>query len=59
MDPKNTADIQCSSGENRDVSISKMEIDPLSPEVGGEACQQARPEPDEATPLFQQNTGGM
>jgi len=35
-----------------------MEIDPLSPEVGGEACQQARPEPDEATPLFQQNTGG-
>jgi len=36
----------------------KDEIDPLSPEVGGEACQQARPEPDEATPLFQQNTGG-
>ena len=49
---------QCSIGERRRVSISKMGTDPLSPEVGGEACQQARPEPDEANPMFQQNTGG-
>ena len=45
-------------GENRCVSISKMGTDPLSPEVGGDACQQACHEPDEANLLFQQNTGG-
>ena len=56
MDPKLL--LPCSSGENRCVSISKMGTDPLSPEVGGDACQQACPEPDEANLLFQKNTGG-
>ena len=49
---------QCSIGESRRVPISKMGADPLSPEVGGDACQQACPEPNEANLLFQQNTGG-
>ena len=56
--PQTPAAIKCSSEESRDVPISKMGADPLSPEVGGDACQQACPEPDEANLLFQKNTGG-
>ena len=56
--PQHNAAIKCNIGESQGVSISKMGTDPLSPEVGGDACQQACPEPDEANLLFQKNTGG-